>query len=142
MMGRQRRDAGQATLELLLLVIPLLLLVYLAISLGRWAETKGVLADAANAAAEASAASPGGAVGGLGSQSAASEAASGVIGAHGLDCGSPGVSVTLAVNAGGTTTATVTCVASAAQASFPGLPGSLTLSASDTATVTPYRSGS
>jgi Flp pilus assembly protein TadG len=134
-------EAGQAILELVILVIPLLLLVYVAISLGRWAETKGVLADAANAAAEASAASPGGAVGGLGSQSAASQAASGVIGAHGLGCGSPGVSVTLAVNAGGTTTATVTCVAAASQASFPGLPGSLTLSASDTATVTPYRSG-
>jgi Flp pilus assembly protein TadG len=136
--ARSRRgESGQATLELVLLAIPLLALFLLAVAFGRWGEAKGVISDAADAAAQAASVTSGG----PDAQAAAQQAAAGVIGSHQIECASPGVVVTLGVVPGGTETATVSCTASAAQVLLPGLPGNLRLSGTETAVVRPYRSG-
>jgi len=135
--GRSADEEGQATLELVLLAIPLLALFMLAIAFGRWGEAKGVISDAADAAAQAASVT----TGGYEAQAAAQSAAAGVFAAHQIECASPGVTVNLTVVPGGSEAATVSCTASDAQVLLPGLPGSLTLSGTETAVVRPYRSG-
>jgi len=124
-------------MELVILVIPLFLLFAVALLFGRWAETKGVVADAATAAVTAAAQA-----GPSEYQGAATAAAAGVLDAHHLACATYEVRIVPPPNGPGSVLgATVHCVTTAATL-FPGLPGGLTITSPLATAVVPFASGS
>ena len=124
-------------MELVILVIPLFLLFAVALLFGRWAETKGVVADAAAAAVTAAAqANP------SNYQSAADAAAAGVLDAHHMACSSSTVYIVPPPNGPGSVLgARVSCITSVSTL-FPGLPVALTIQSPLATAVVPFASGS
>ena len=139
-MRRWRRDdAGDASLELIILAPVLLALIGLVIAAGRTSVAQGsVDAAARDAARQASIArSPAAAL------AAAQGSADAALSQDGLDCApvvvvqTAGFSVALGQPA--QVSATVTCTVPLADLVVPGLPGSTTLSSTFTSPLDPYR---
>jgi Flp pilus assembly protein TadG len=140
MRGRRRgADAGDASLELIILAPVLLALIGLVIAAGRTSVAQGSVAAAArDAARQASISrSPGDA------QAAALASADAALSQDGLDC-TPVVSIDTAgfgvpVGQPAQVTATVTCQVPLSDLVVPGMPGSTTLQATFTSPLDPYR---
>jgi Flp pilus assembly protein TadG len=124
------------TAELVVLAPVVLLFALMAIGLGRVEQARQELADAAQAGAEAASHVP---TAGQATQ-AATDAATPAVAGQVHVCASPQVSVdTSAFEPGGTVRVTVACRVELSDLLVPGLPGSISLDATDGAPIDPYR---
>ncbi|HEV3281019.1 MAG TPA: TadE/TadG family type IV pilus assembly protein [Acidimicrobiales bacterium] len=138
MTARDRRDEqGSLTLELMLLTPALIIVAVTTVAFGRVSESRQQVSQAARAGAEAAAiaADPSGAV-----SVATSDAATEVVGG-GHVCTNRRIETdTSRFYPGGFVTVTVICQVALSDLSIPGLPGTVSIRASSTAPIDPYRS--
>jgi len=131
------RDAGAfAALELAILCPFIVVMLLLVVAFGRVSRGRELVDQAAQAAARAGslAASPGAA------RDAATRAAQQTLSGGGLSCGDVQVSVdTATFRPGGQVVAHVTCTADLAALTLSGVPGHVTLTATSTSPLEPYR---
>lgn len=134
------RERGSATLEAAIVVPATLLLVAVIIMAGRIAlahQAMGAVAfDTARAASLARNVAA--------AHSAANEVADHTLASNGLNCSSQSVhldasGLNTTVGSVGTVNVTVTCTVALSDIAMPGMPQSVTLSASATSPVDPYR---
>lgn len=136
---KTRGEAGDASLELVILAPAVFAILALVIAAGRTSIADGAVAAAArDAARQASLARTPGAA-----QAAALASASAALRQDGLDC-SPHVTVSTAgfsvpVGQPATVSAAVTCTVSLSDLLVPGMPGSRTLRASFASPLDPFR---
>ena len=135
--GRLRSQDGSLTVELVALTPVLLGLALLLLAFGRVTEARQQVVEAARAGAESAAVLPTPAA----AQTGAAEAAVvGVLG-RGQTCVHAQVVTDLShFQPGGYVSVTVTCQVGLADLSVPGVPGSMTVKATSTAPIDPYRS--
>ena len=135
MKRRTRNDAGQAAMEFVLLVTAIWAMVVLAVITTSWIQARDVVVNAARVAAEAAAAAPVG----TNPQAAADAYASAEMGGHGVTCAQDSLDVTLIVVPNKSATATVSCQTSASRVILPGFPGSVHLTGTWEAAITPLQ---
>ena len=132
----RRRQGGVATLELSLLMLPVLLLAELGVAGGRYAQAKAYATAAAYSAARAAslAASP------QQAQSAAQSAAQASVQGAGAACGGMTASTNVSdFTPGGNVTVTVTCQVSYSDLLVLPLPGSVTVTGTAVSPVDLFR---
>lgn len=130
-------DEGSLVVELVVLTPVLFLLVLAAVAFGRIADARQLVTESARAGAQAAAVMPDAS---SASAAAVENATQGDSGRH-SPCSR--LSVTPDVShfqPGGSVTVTVVCTVDLADLSFPGMPGTTTISASTVAPVDPYQS--
>jgi len=129
-------EAGDATAELAILAPLLLLVISSILLLGQLGLAKTRVASAAGAAVDAAAT----AVSPAAAEAAAAQAVQAALANEGLACESEALRLDLAdFIPGGEVRATVSCTVAVGRETVPGLPGHLTLTASASAPVDPYR---
>jgi Flp pilus assembly protein TadG len=136
--GRARGEAGTASAELVVLVVPIMVLMAFAVFVGRYSATSQEVSSAAKDAARAAAVRdlPSGA------QRAGETAARESLADRGVSCqGLATVIDTSELHPGGQVTAEVRCELGLGDIAGLGLPGSKTLTARSTAVVDTYRGG-
>jgi Flp pilus assembly protein TadG len=135
--SRQCGDRGSLIVELVVLAPVLFMFALCALVFGRVTEARQQITASARAAAQAAAVMPS-------AQSAVLAAsANGVIGHYGPSqtCAQASVSTDVTnFRPGGTVRVTVTCKVHLSDLSFPGIPGSTSISVSTVAPLDPYRS--
>lgn len=138
---RQEREAGSASLEIVVLAPALLLFVFLVIFAGRWAlAQQAVQAAASEAARAASIARSAGEAGGSATSAAATSLTN-----QKVRCATQTVSVdtsgfAVPVGTPATVAATVTCVVDMSDLALPGVPGSRTLTSTMISPLDTFRS--
>ncbi len=133
-----RRDRGSASVELVMLTVPLMVLVAFAVFVGRYASTNQELGSAARDAARAAAVrqDP------VGARADAERAARATLDGRGISCRDLTVKVDTAdLRPGGEVTALVRCRSTLADLGGFGLPGSVLVEAEATMPVDAYRGG-
>jgi Flp pilus assembly protein TadG len=134
---RPSNDDGSLTVELVALTPVLLGLALIVLAFGRVTEARQQVVEAARAGAESAAVLPTPAA----AQAGAAEAAVVGIDGRGQTCVHAQVVTDLShFQPGGYVSVTVTCEVGLADLSIPGIPGSMTVRATSTAPIDPYRS--
>jgi Flp pilus assembly protein TadG len=136
--GSSGVEAGTASAELVVLVVPIMLLMAFAVFVGRLGATHQEVTSAARDAARAAAVqgTPGRA------QRVAEQAATESLQDRGVSCQALTVAIdTGQFQPGGQVTAEVTCQVGLADITGLGMPGSRTVSAASTAVIDSYRGG-
>ncbi len=134
---RRRGDDGSAAVELVLVTPLLVLLLLVVVALGRLADTRLIVADAAHQAARAAslARTPSQA------RAQAEHAAAVALREAGASCQNPSVRLaTGGLKPGGTVSATLTCTTDLDRLAGTGLPGHVRLSDTAFSVVDTYRS--
>jgi Flp pilus assembly protein TadG len=133
----RREESGSLTAELVLLTPIIVVFALLAVGLGRYELAREAVVGSARAAAEAAAV----AASASQAQAAASTSASPGVSDLGNGCTSLQVNTnTSQFSPGGSVSVTVTCHISFADIFVPGVPGSTTVTAVESAPIDPYRS--
>ncbi len=129
-------ERGSLTLEAVLLAPVVMLLLVFIVSLARIADTSSIVTAAARSGAQQAAIAPDASA----AEATGTGAALGSLESHGTPCRSPSVIVsTAAFRPGGEVQVTVRCTVSISELGAPLIPGSLSLHASVSAPIDPYR---
>jgi Flp pilus assembly protein TadG len=134
---KRHGDQGSLVVELVVLTPVLFAFALCALVFGRVTEARQQITASSRAAAQAAAVMP------TAQSAVAAASANGVIGHYGpgQTCAQSSVVTDIAnFRPGGTVTVTVTCRVHLSDLSFPGIPGSTSISVSTVAPVDPYRS--